>query len=192
MRAKLGDGKLKNKKRHLLIILLLAFSQACCTWLGRKIPLPETSSDRIWVAHAGGGYMNRAYLNCFECFEENYKKGHRFFEFDLMMTNDQFVVAIYDGQEKDYGLPAPPLKFTLQQYKDSGFAGTKRLPESEFVRLMNLKRDWFLITDVKDDNLSALQKLSTTFESENIDWRRRVIPQVYTPDEIETAKKNWL
>jgi glycerophosphoryl diester phosphodiesterase len=49
------------------------------------------------VAHAGGGYKGQTYLNCLECFEENYQKGHRLFEFDLMMTSDDFVVAIHDG-----------------------------------------------------------------------------------------------
>jgi glycerophosphoryl diester phosphodiesterase len=53
---------------------------------------------------------------------------------------------------------------------------------------MNKYPDWYLITDVKDDNLRALKEISEIFGKNEIDLRNRVVPQVYSPDEIPRAR----
>jgi glycerophosphoryl diester phosphodiesterase len=143
------------------------------------VPIPK------YIAHAGGGIGKLAYTNSRDALDANYKRGHRFFEIDLNWTSDGQLVLIHDWQAN-----------FRDMFPHSEIAGTPSL--DEFLRLkmkdnltpMSLARlvDWLrthpgarIVTDVKDDNLRALQKIAADYP-EVID---RIIPQVYAFDEYE-------
>ncbi len=49
-----------------------------------------------FIAHAGGSLSGYKYLNALEALDENYLNGFRFFELDLQLTSDNFIVAAHD------------------------------------------------------------------------------------------------
>jgi glycerophosphoryl diester phosphodiesterase len=146
----------------------------------QKLPPPK------WIAHALGGWNGSSYLNCVECFESNYAAGFRYFEMDFLMTSDGAMVGIHDGQEAEFGLPN---SFTLEQFKKSSIKGSTPVDESNLVNWMLTKTDWFLVTDIKSDNLRGLHRLCEVMKSQNIDCLARIIPQFYSPQEFSILEE---
>ncbi|RYZ86350.1 MAG: hypothetical protein EOP04_14065 [Proteobacteria bacterium] len=169
---------------HLILFLVLILAQSSCISHNKNdslmIPSPR------WIAHALGGWNGATYLNCAECFESNYTSGFRYFEMDFLKTSDGAMVGIHDGQEEEFGLPSP---FTLEQFKNSSIKGTTPVDETELARWMVEKSDWFLITDVKSDNLIGLRRLCEVLKNKKIDCRDRIIPQFYSPEEFAVLKE---
>lgn len=50
-------------------------------------------TDTAVIAHAGGMVDGKAYTNCKDAVLQNYEKGFRVFELDLIVTSDQKIVA---------------------------------------------------------------------------------------------------
>ncbi len=147
-------------------------------------PIPPVPVPK-YVAHAGGGIGKMSYTNSRDAIDANYRRGHRFFEIDLNWTRDGQLVLIHDWEGSFRSL-----------FPKSKIAGTPSL--DEFLRLKmknNLTPisfaelvDWLrahpaarIVTDVKDDNLRALEEIATDY-AEMLD---RIIPQIYTFEEYE-------
>jgi glycerophosphoryl diester phosphodiesterase len=136
----------------------------------------------LFVAHALGAIKGDAYLNCKECFLHSYATGFRLFEIDLVSTPDHHVVAMHDGLEKRFGVP---MNFTHAQFMSRKLDGRYTpLDGTEIAHLMRQKRDWYLVTDVKDENESTLRLLCTELAAQHVDCKDRVIPQIYNFSEI--------
>lgn len=142
---------------------------------------PRTDPGSRWIAHALGGYQGNNYLNCRECFESSYSKGFQLFEMDFLMTSDGHIAGIHDGQEEAFGLPVP---FTLEQFKASSVFGTTPLADTDVAELARTHDRFYLVTDVKTDNLAGLRRLCSVYDSRGVPCTDRVIPQIYTPEEI--------
>ncbi|RZJ77025.1 MAG: hypothetical protein EOO45_00220 [Flavobacterium sp.] len=138
-----------------------------------------------WIAHALGAYNGANYLNCKECFDSNYAKGFRYFEMDFLMSSDGSMVGMHDGQEKEFGLPKD---FTLEMFKKASLQGTTPVDDELLSNLMNEKKDWFLITDIKDENFRGLKRLCDVLLKKDIDCKTRVIPQFYSKEDLEILK----
>ena len=138
-----------------------------------------------YIAHAGGGIGNLSYTNSRDALDANYLRGHRFFEIDLNWTSDGQLVLIHDWQGAFRDL-----------FPKSKIAGTPSLDEFLQLRMkddltpMSFSGlvDWlhahpgvWIVTDVKDDNLRALKKISEEYP-QAVD---RIIPQVYAFEEYE-------
>lgn len=146
---------------------------------------PNKALKSRYIAHALGGYNETTYLNCKEAFEQNYSKGYRLFEMDFLMSSDGIVVGMHDGQEKAFGLHT---NFSHEQFKASSLSGTTPLDINDVVNLMVQNTDWYLITDVKTDNLRALKQIVEVCTLNKINGYERVIPQIYNPTEISVLR----
>jgi len=80
----------------------------------------EDDSDRF-IAHSGGQIDNYAYTDTLEALNENYKKGFRLFELDIIKTKDNFFVASHDWdtwkKQTKYKKNIPPTLNEFKKYK---------------------------------------------------------------------------
>lgn len=130
------------------------------------------------VAHAGGAVGNRVYTNALEALEGNHSRGHRMFELDFERTRDGRVVLLHDWGG------------TWRDLRPGSTSGGRR-SHAEFMSVpmagglhpvdWPLLQGWlrahpeaWVVTDVKDDNLSILRELAR-----EQDLRPRIIPQIY-------------
>lgn len=140
------------------------------------------------VAHAGGGLGKLTYTNSYEALNSNLAKGFQYFEIDFVLTRDGHLVCLHDWdvnfRRTFRSNTAGPL--TLQEFLDLVAAN----PRFESCTLDGLA-DWmtahpeaYLVTDVKDDNVRALEQIRAVLP----DSQRRVIPQIYYPAEFDAVK----
>lgn len=142
----------------------------------------------VFIAHGGGSYLNHSLTNTLEALNANYAKGFRYFELDFSWTSDTKLVAIHDWNysiKKYY----PELKGGIVP-SHSEFLNTKmkygltQLDVYSVIKWLKDKKDVFLITDIKQENIKAL-KLLFSIDKNIKDY---VIPQVYSYKEYEIAK----
>lgn len=133
-----------------------------------------------WIAHALGSYREMSYRNCLECFEANYQKGYRFFEADFWKTPDNRLVVFHDGMEASFGLP---VGFTHDAFLENTADNVHHLDEKMFANLMKEKKDWYIVTDVKNGNAEALKMLCDAISDSGESCVERAIPQLYFPEE---------
>lgn len=136
-----------------------------------------------YVAHALGAFKGQAYLNCLECFHESYARGIRYFEADLWLTPSGEGVVFHDGLEKEYGLKAG---FQRAEFLRTRPRGATPLDFSGLVRLLKDHPDTFVVTDAKNGNARALSVLSQECDRAGVNYRERILPQIYTPDEFDS------
>ena len=177
-----GVGTVMAGSRILLLILgVLLFHATVCAASGAS-PAPP-----VFIAHAGGGYDGKTYTNSLEALEFNYGKGFRFFEIDFSWTSDGELVAIHDWDKsfrRRFGLPEPvavPTKSEFLELKSP--ANLTQLSLEDVLKWTSEKKDAFIVTDVKDENLKALKKISEAFR----EYRKFVVPQVYSYREYDEA-----
>lgn len=151
--------------------------------------LPSANEfNPLRIAHAGGGLGKVTYTNSYEALDDNYRKGFEYFELDFVFTKDDKLICLHDWKSN--------FKRTF------GFETTDKLSLAEFEALVEKNTrftnctlaglaTWmennpkaYLITDVKEKNIKALKFIYKTLP----DARRRVIPQVYQPDNFRTIK----
>lgn len=129
------------------------------------------------IAHAMGGIDGEDYTNSLEAWETNYEKGCRCFEVDFWRASDDELVAYHDGLRGKYGLPEG---FSSEQFTDSKFAGKYTPLDAEGIAsLMQRATDWRLVTDFKNGFRSNLRRLVSELDRSDIDYRERVLPQIY-------------
>jgi len=151
------------------------------------------AEDRVFnalrIAHAGGGILGNTYTNSYDALNLNIKNGFLYFEIDFSFTKDNKLVCIHDWEGS---------------FKRSFGFETKERPSLETFEFLsrNASRfnkctldglaDWMkehpsaiLITDIKENNIEALQIIATSIP----DAKRRVIPQVHQPMEFDPVKK---
>lgn len=115
------------------------------------------------VSHALGRVDGYAYTNSLEAFESNYEKGHRTFEVDLYLTQDEKVVLAHDWnynakvQKQAWTEQMPP---TEEEFKNAKiYNDFTPLTYTDLLRLMNTHTDVWIITDTKytDKELMEIQ-----------------------------------
>jgi glycerophosphoryl diester phosphodiesterase len=146
------------------------------------LPIPK------YIAHAGGVVANTCYTNSHEAFDENYHRGHRFFEIDLNWTSDGHLVLTHDW-DVNFHFLFPTSKTARHPSLDEFLRLKMRnnLTPLSFARLVDWLRshpDARIVTDAKSDNLRALKEIAETCP----DMIDRVIPQIYAFEEYQPAR----
>ena len=140
------------------------------------------------IAHAGGALGRKKYTNSYQALDENLQRGFRYFELDFVFTADDHLVCLHDWRnhfKRTFGFDTDqPL--TLEAFE--------RLVDdnSHFTNCtLDGLADWMrqnpqavIITDVKENNLVALQQISRSLPAAG----RRVIPQIYTPANLDAVQ----
>lgn len=173
-----------QKKLHILVHLFLMMLLQAPNCLSSEMQI----SAPLFIAHAGGAINHHTYTNSLEALNFNYKKGFRFFEIDFSWTSDGELVAIHDWHEsfnqsfyitEDTEIPTEA-EFLKLETK----TGLSQLSLGDVLKWADKKGDAFIVTDIKDDNINALRKISIDFKK----FKNFIIPQVYTYNEYnETA-----
>jgi len=117
------------------------------------------------VAHALGGIDNQAYTNSLEAFMDNYEKGYRAFEVDLIMTEDGHLVARHDWGEDtahylEQNIPANKKDRPLTHAEVMSLRLKKKYTPLDFNDLINLMvqyKDIYIITDTKHTEPAAIE-----------------------------------
>ena len=147
----------------------------------------DPESQRI--AHAGGGYLGENYTNSFEALNKNFRKGFRLYEIDFSWTADNYLVCIHDWQasfKRSFGFTTEKTP-TLETFKL--LVKTKspyhQCTLQELAQWMEKHPKMILITDIKKNNIKALELISKKI----INFKHRVIPQIYQPENYSRIKQ---
>ncbi|MDT0607538.1 interleukin-like EMT inducer domain-containing protein [Croceitalea rosinachiae] len=112
----------------------------------------EPSNDR-YIAHAAGEVNGIKSTNSKEALDENYKKGFRLFELDIIKTSDGKLVAAHDwkmwSRFTDYGGSLPPSHSEFMKHKIYGDYTT--LDMTGINQWFATHPDAILITDKLND-----------------------------------------
>ena len=131
------------------------------------------------VAHAGGGFLGRTYLNVGEALEHSYSTGHRVFEMDFNLTSDGKLAAVHDWN--GYGG-----RLSAEKWRSVKVAGLyKPLLIDDVFNFMLAHEDAFLVTDTKSFDYSEEETIAQFAELVNVArladpvLLKRVVPQIY-------------
>ncbi len=150
--------------------------------------IPDSSFRVERVAHAGGGIGGKTYTDSIDALDYNIKRGFAYFELDFSFTRDGQLVCIHDWKDnfKDifgFELPDRP---TLEDFSAlvDNYPGPKNCTLDTLAGWMEQNPSAVIVTDVKDDNFSALRIIAEKIS----DFQERIIPQVYDPANFEKIK----
>lgn len=135
------------------------------------------------IVHALGMAEGWPIRNCRECFETSVTRGYCWLEADFLETSDGGLAVTHDGLEEAMALPRP---FTIEQFRHARLLGALHpLDAAGLAALMREHAHTVVVTDFKSDLLRGLPILIRELESAGVDWRRRLVPQVYSPAQLD-------
>ncbi|MFK5971735.1 MAG: hypothetical protein QM485_00470 [Flavobacteriaceae bacterium] len=150
-----------------------------------KISYAFEPNNNRYIAHAGGEVNGIKSTNSKQALDQNYKKGFRLFELDIIETSDGELVAAHDwkmwARFTDYQGTLPPSHAEFMKHKIYGDYTT-----------LDLKgiNDWFrahpdatLVTDKINDPIA--------FADQFVD-KNRLIMELFSLMAVEEASKNGI
>jgi len=151
----------------------------------RKIFGLSPSFKALRVAHAGGGISGCTYTNSIEALEHNIKNGFLYFELDFSFTADGQLVCSHSFDEiRKFGFRGRPTLEVFRSLVDKNLS-YKLCAVDTLAAWMKKNPSAVIVTDVKDDNIKALRIISEKLP----DYEKRVIPQIYYPEDYSKVKK---
>lgn len=146
--------------------------------------LPAAHLTRI--AHAAGMYQGFIYTNSMEALEENYRQGFRLFEIDFHWTSDRRLVCFRDWEQSlRRVINPPPNQPNYEEFLALRMTGGMHpCTLDSLSEWMRQHPDTMLVTDIKQHTIEALSMILQAIP----DATRRVIAQIYTPDEYGPAR----
>ncbi|WP_055069791.1 glycerophosphodiester phosphodiesterase family protein [Clostridium massiliamazoniense] len=146
----------------------------------------EIKNQQI-VAHAMGAVNKTAYTNSLEAFQENYNKGIRIFEVDLVMTSDKHLVLRHYWNKNELNKGNLNDKLTLKEFKNSKILN--KYTSIDFDLLLDLleqNKDVFFILDIKEPNKKEIKEsfsyIDKKLKLRNKEIINRIIPQVLSEE----------
>jgi len=144
----------------------------------------EPSNDR-YIAHAGGEVDGHKSTNSKAALDQNYKKGFRLFELDIIETSDGKLVAAHDwnmwSRFTDYTGELPP---TLAQFKKENIYGDYETLDMDGINKWFAEHpDAILVTDKVND--------PKAFANAFID-RNRLIMELFSVMAVEKASQQGI
>lgn len=180
------------KIRILVLTFILCFLTIGCGSNNENVDPKWYESNKL-IAHAGGGIQGLTYTNSIDAIEENYSKGHRIFECDLIMTSDNQIVLRHDWgnefkdafeQSDDWEGDIP----TYDEYKESLIGGRYTVGTLDnLCQFMKENEDVYVVTDTKDAEPELVNTIFNTFwnylvQNNLQNLKERFIIQIYTDE----------
>ena len=144
------------------------------------------SNKKRYIAHAGGEISGNTYTNSLEAMNNSYQNGFRYFELDLIVTSDNYIVASHDwpmwAKQTDYNGELPP---TLEEFKKYKILNQfTALDYKDINKWFETHEDTYLITDKIEDvdlieNLLNIEKSRIMIEVFNQDILRELVSKNY-------------
>lgn len=176
---------IKNIFAYSLALTIIVVAFFVVTLLTGKIAEAKTTllqlTNNNLITHAMGRIDGASYTNSLEAFIENYKKGYRYFEVDLIFTSDNKLVAKHDWDSNN------GTALSYNEYMNSKI-NEKYTPLDfeDIVILMQTYKDVYIITDTKEtdqaNTTKAFQYIYDTANSTDSSILDRIIPQTYSQD----------
>lgn len=141
----------------------------------------------LLVAHAGGEIGGITYTNCLEAIENSLSKGINTIEIDFSYTSDQKIVLLHtwDGFIEKFFNRLRGC-YSYDEFKGfKMFYGWHQMTLEDLIAWMREHEDAVIVTDTKENNIKLLQEISL----QGKDVIDRFIPQIYSPEEYNTAKE---
>jgi glycerophosphoryl diester phosphodiesterase len=148
------------------------------------------------IAHAGGALFDRngamlTYTNAKEAVDQNYNRGHRVFEIDFALTNDDRLIAVHDWE---FGKNMTGGNWTgvpsLGEWKRAKIYGEyTTLDVDGVIGLLDKYPDIYIVTDTKALSADMITKefaeIKRAAQEVNAALLDRIIPQIYYPRMLE-------
>lgn len=186
--------------KRVIALLLLSGTVIIILFMQGNVQGKEKEQQQLFdyhmVSHAMGGIQNYAYTNSYESFIVNYEKGNRVFEVDLLLSEDNHLVARHEwsrnmtkllGQESLLEADRHAVPITYEEFMGSKILDMYTpLDWDTVLHLMTYYPDVYIITDMKEQDDSALRHqfelLVETATSKNPELLDRIIPQIYNQE----------
>ncbi len=130
------------------------------------------------VAHAGGQFKDKVYVNSITAMESNHKFIN-YFEIDLQLTTDNRLICLHNPLSS----AAPIHNGTFNELKNYILKNDLCYDE-KLKKFLKQNKKIFIITDFKNNNLKGLNFIKEYFETDI----HRFIPQIYYEDEYIKIK----
>lgn len=149
--------------------------------LNSKQASAETYFNDKFIAHAMGEIDGISYTNSLEAFTENYNKGFRIFEVDLIMTSDNRLVAKHDWSDTN--------NVSLSYSEFMSLKINNKYTPLDFETIISLMQKYpniHIITNTKDTDkanvvktFQYIKQISSKIEPLALN---RIIPQIYNQE----------
>ena len=164
----------------LILLLLLFFS------FSHNLETNQFLVKRI--AHAGGEIDGKTYTNSIDALNRSFQKGFSYFEIDFIFTKDERIVCLHDWNtnfEDLFGFKINE-RPTLDEFKQLIKKHSKYqiCTLTELTKWLDEHPNSYIVTDIKEKNVKALEIISEKIP----DFEKRVIPQVYFPENFDKVK----
>lgn len=135
-------------------------------------------AEPVYIIHACGMIDGVAGTNSLEALCSAYDHGYRIVEIDFNATSDGRLVCIHD-----WGIGAP---LSYEEFLKTRPGGRfTPLDAGLLAEFMHGHPDLRVVTDVKDDNVSALRRLAEEYP----ELRDSFIVQIYSEDELQPVRE---
>jgi len=150
-----------------------------------KIRYEFEPNNNRYIAHAGGEINGIKSTNTRDALDQNYKKGFRLFELDIIETSDGKLVAAHDwkmwGRFTDYSGVLPPSHEEFMKHKIYGDYTTLDL--KGINAWFSAHPDATLVTDKVNDPI--------TFANQFVD-KDRLVMELFSQMAVEEASRNGI
>ena len=142
------------------------------------------------IIHAGGFLTlpdgtQVSYTNSLEALENCYHNGKRFCEVDLQETSDGMLICGHgDDSELAFGTGLPKTASGAEFLNCRIYGKFTPISAEDLAAFMRQHPDFYVITDVKTDNLRVCRRLAEDFP----DLCNRFIVQIQLPEEYNTLR----
>lgn len=165
-------------------LILASIALLAVFWSWREPSLKDSLPLRgQLVAHALGAIDGNVKSNSREAFLHAYAGGTLWMEVDLSLTKDGVVVCFHRSHLRDIGAKRPVERMTAAEFLQHRFKGRYTLLTlRDLLALMQTHPDVTLVTDTKGWSPKMVEAVTRTL-AEHPDLARRVIPQLYRPED---------
>ncbi|ALP37339.1 glycerophosphodiester phosphodiesterase [Paenibacillus sp. IHB B 3084] len=184
------------------VILLMLIGTFLLAYKGQSTEEHTGFTTHRVISHAMGAVDGLAYTNAREAFMNNYKKGSRVFEVDLMFTSDGHLVARHEWtesfteqmqQEQAVGKEQGGKPWSYKQFKNTPIYGSYTPVDwNDVLGLLEKYPDAYVVTDTKEQDPAQIKQLFAQLtrqtQEKNPELLSRIVPQIYDEEMLRTLR----
>ncbi|MGG1619437.1 phosphatidylinositol-specific phospholipase C/glycerophosphodiester phosphodiesterase family protein [Paenibacillus sp. NRS-1782] len=184
------------------VILLILIGTFLLSYRGQSTEEHTGFTTHRVISHAMGAVDGLAYTNAREAFVNNYKKGSRVFEVDLMFTSDGHLVARHEWtesfteqmqQEQAVSAEQGGKPWSYEQFKNTPIHDSYTPVDwNDVLDLLEQYPDAYIVTDTKEQDPAQIKRLFAQLthqaQENNPNLLSRIVPQIYDEEMLRTLR----